>query len=150
MNDGIYVQAAASTLFSSIYIIINIITLVPLSFLTGVAVTFLMATGRSRVAARLQERVISPLILKRLIIITLALLFPLEAIVNARIYSEFQATATFDQRLMALEPVISDGERRALRGEWAVMRSRADYDRIMGQMEGIARKAALALPKPFI
>jgi hypothetical protein len=150
-NDGIYVQAAASPLFSSVYLIVTFITLFLLGFSAGATLVLIIMASRSRVFTGVRDRFIfSPRNLRRVTIMLLALTTPLALIVNSRIYSEFQATATFDQRLMALEPVISDVQRRTLRSEWAVMRSRADYDRINGQMEELAAKAHLVLPKPFI
>ena len=71
-------------------------------------------------------------------------------IVNSAIYRAFQATATFDQRLMALAPVISDQERKSLLGQWAVMKGRADYDKINARFEELAEKYHAELPPPYI
>jgi hypothetical protein len=71
-------------------------------------------------------------------------------IVNSAIYGAFQATATFDQRLMALAPVISDQERKSLLGQWAVMKGRADYDKINTRFEEFAEKYHAELPPPYI
>jgi hypothetical protein len=140
--DSMYVQAAGSTLFVSIYIVINILTLFPAGVLSGVVVSGFMA-GRL-------GRPLSPRIARRATVLIAALLVPSVFIMNARIYTEFQATATFDQRLMALAPVISDQERKTLLRQWAMMKSRDDYDKINVRFSESASKYQIDLPPPFI
>jgi hypothetical protein len=75
---------------------------------------------------------------------------PVVVILNAGIYVPFQATATFDRRLMALAPVISDEERQSLRGQWALMKGRADYNKINDRFKELAEKYHAELPPPYI
>ena len=126
-NDGIYRQAAGSTLFSSLYLIVTILTTFPVATAVGLLVGGFLGTKISPSGARLRETFWFRIV-RRITVLSAALMVPSVLIINARLYAEFQATATFDQRLMALEPVISDQERKELRGQWAMMKGRADYD----------------------
>jgi hypothetical protein len=65
-------------------------------------------------------------------------------------FVSLQATATFDRRLMALTPLISDQERKNLLGQWALMKGRKDYDKLNDQFEELAKKYHAELPKPLI
>jgi hypothetical protein len=58
-----------------------------------------------------------------------------------------RANATFQRRLMALTPVISEEERKQLLGKWAMMNSKAEYLEINTQLEEIANKYHVALPQ---
>jgi hypothetical protein len=120
--DTIYQQAAGSTLYSAVYFIISMITMFPLGVVCGILVMWFIATGTSRFSRRLRQGILPLRIVRRVAVLWIALGVPLMFIVNSAIYRAFQATATFDQRLMALAPVISDQERKSLLGQWAVMR----------------------------
>jgi hypothetical protein len=80
----------------------------------------------------------------------MSLSIPGALIVTSRLYAEFQATATIDQRMMALEPVISDQDRKELRRLSAMMEGRKDYDNINSRMESLAKTHNIKLPPPYI
>jgi uncharacterized protein YpuA (DUF1002 family) len=69
---------------------------------------------------------------------------------DASAYVPMQADATFQQRLSALGPVLSDADRKSLVSQWALMKSRADYDKINGEFEDTARRNHIELPPPLI
>jgi hypothetical protein len=149
--DGIYRQASGSTLFLAIFFITTFITGIPLFAAIGIMIGEYLVT-RTLGPGRLQRAILgrTARIGRRITILGVAVMVPSIFIVNARLYAEFQATATFEHRLMALEPVISDQERKELRGQWALMNSRTDYDRINGRFEELAKKYNAKLPVPYI
>lgn len=55
--------------------------------------------------------------------------------------------ASFNQRMAALGPAISDDEEEMLRSRWARMKSRADFEAINTDMELYATRDSLMLPK---
>jgi len=148
--DNIYRQAAGSTLYTAVYFIISIITMFPLGIISGILSVWLIGTGTSRFAGRVRQGILPLRLVRRVAVLWIALGVPLMFIVNSAIYRAFQATATFDQRLMALAPVISDQERKSLLGQWAVMKGRADYDKINARFEELAEKYHAELPPPYI
>jgi hypothetical protein len=58
-----------------------------------------------------------------------------------------RANATFQRRLMALTPVISEEETEQLLGKWAMMNSKAEYLEINTQLKEVANKYHVALPQ---
>jgi predicted PurR-regulated permease PerM len=58
-----------------------------------------------------------------------------------------RANATFQRRLMALTPVISDEERKELLGKWAMVSSKVDFENINTQIEELAKKYQTKLPR---
>ena len=147
--DSIYRQAAGSTLFLAIYALVTIITTIPSGVASAILIIMYIDTGTSRFSTRVRGT-FSLRIGRRLLTVLAALTVPLVLIINTRMYAEFQATATFDQRLMALAPVISDQERKSLLGQWAMMKSRADYDKVNARFEELAEKYHTELPSPYI
>jgi hypothetical protein len=57
-----------------------------------------------------------------------------------------RANSTFQRRLMALTPVITENDRKKLLGNWAMIKSKNDYLKINGQLEELAKKYSVALP----
>lgn len=57
-----------------------------------------------------------------------------------------RANATFQRRLMALTPVIDDNERKSLLGEWAIMKSKVEYESINKRMDALAKKYHVEIP----
>jgi hypothetical protein len=147
--DLAYRQAAGSTLFMAVYFIISFITVFPVGVITGMLVILFIETGSSRVSDRLRG-VLPIRIVRQSFVLLTALIVPLTFIANSGIYTSFQATATFDQGLMALAPVISDQERKSLLSLWAMMKGRADYDKINARFEELAAKYHAELPPAFI
>lgn len=61
-------------------------------------------------------------------------------------YIVFQTTASFNQRLSAISPYISDQEEEELASQWALMVSRSDYENINHRLESFASKNNKSLP----
>jgi hypothetical protein len=68
----------------------------------------------------------------------------------ASAYISIQAHSSFDRRMMALAPVVSDAERNQLYREWSFVASEADYEALMSRMETLAASKRQQLPKRFI
>ena len=138
--NAIYKQAAVSTTNEVVLEILSFVTLFPAGVILGIAIAALFFTkllkivdGRDRINA-------SPILTfgRNMLILILILFVPYLFIVNERLYVACQASATFQQRMMALAPVMSDVEKKALLSQWALMKGRDDYDKINTQLEGIA------------
>jgi hypothetical protein len=59
-----------------------------------------------------------------------------------------EANAKFQRRLMLISPVISQQEKNEFLGKWARMKSQDDYNKIMDDMQSVAKKYGSELPKP--
>ena len=66
----------------------------------------------------------------------------------AKNYFQVQANASFQQRLMALAPYVTDRQEKELLSMWALMRTSEDCDRINAVLEEYARRHNIDLPKP--
>lgn len=64
-------------------------------------------------------------------------------------YVDLQLNASFSQRLDALGPHIEQLDERRLKSEWALMRSREDYDRINQHIDQLAIAAKVTVPIPL-
>ena len=118
--------------------------------ITTLPVVVLSATVIMSFTNRIRQVALSLRRARRSAILCLAVAVPLMFIINSGLYTAFQATATFDRRLMALAPVISDQERKSLLGQWAMMKGRADYDKINAKFQELAEKYHSELPPPYI
>jgi hypothetical protein len=58
-----------------------------------------------------------------------------------------EISSSFNQRLTVLAPAISDAEYKTFRARWANMRSEADYNAIVANMEARAKELGVTLPK---
>ena len=65
-------------------------------------------------------------------------------------YVDLQLNASFSQRLDALSPYIEPMEERRLRSQWALMKTRVDYERINARIEELAIAAKIAIPEPLL
>ena len=62
------------------------------------------------------------------------------------IYTDLQLNASFEQRLHALAPHITDQQVKVLKADWALMTSKSDYLKIKDTMDLLASKANVKLP----
>ena len=62
-------------------------------------------------------------------------------------FAELQLNASFNQRLAALSPYISDQEHKKFRSRWALMKTRDDYGQISKDMQVLAVSQSVNLPK---
>lgn len=150
--DHIYRQAAGSTEYTAIYEMLSFITIFPMGFALGVVTAMFIATLRfsDRESRIWGDGFLQLRLIRGVMVVLLALVIPYTFIANSAIYTAFQATATFDQRLRALAPVISDQERKTLIGAWAVMKGRSDYDKINARLEELSLKYHTTLPRPYV
>lgn len=71
-------------------------------------------------------------------------------IIASYIYVDLQLNASFDQRLCALAPHLTDQQEEQLKASWAMMISKADYLKIKENMELYASQANVKLPDPLL
>lgn len=62
------------------------------------------------------------------------------------LYTGIQLNATFNQRLVAISPFITDQEEKAFKSKWALMTKREDFLAINSELEVIAVKNKIRLP----
>ncbi len=62
-------------------------------------------------------------------------------------FADFQLNASFNQRLTVLAPNLSDQQQKELRARWAAMEKRSDYVAINSELESLATKHGVKLPK---
>jgi hypothetical protein len=138
--DSLYREATINPTDSLIYMVFAIVVMFP-------GLVFI-AIGIARIASRagLRKRPRSEII-GRVLSITLGINTLFLAIIASGPYVSIRANASFQRRMMALTPAISEQERKELFGKWAIMKSRADYDGINEQMESLATKVHQELPK---
>lgn len=63
-------------------------------------------------------------------------------------YVELEASATLERRMMAIDPVITETDRKGLIGQWALVNSRSDYEAVITKIDEIAKNHGIRLPKP--
>lgn len=68
-------------------------------------------------------------------------------VVTVMSFADLQLNVSFERRLTALAPVLSEQEEEVLRAQWASMMRRSDYVRINQSMEELARTRKVTLPK---
>lgn len=66
------------------------------------------------------------------------------------VYVDLQLNTSFQQRLNALSPKISDFEYKNLKADWALMESQEDHKSIVLKMEEFAQKHKIKLPDLLI
>jgi hypothetical protein len=123
----------------------------------ALAVIAAVAILTFRVFSTTKKEGLSEAQLKRSLIATrivmpvyLLLSFLFVAIMLASHFVSIQANATYERRMMALAPVLTDQERRNLIGQWAMVDSRARYDELQKRLEDLAISYHITLPKPNI
>lgn len=62
-------------------------------------------------------------------------------------FAGFQMNASFNQRLTILMPVITDDEYKKIKAQWASMENRKEYESIVTNIERIAQREKIKLPK---
>jgi hypothetical protein len=150
--NGIYKQAAINTTDAVVLSILGFVTLFPAGVMLGAATSslfFMRVLKRVEMMDRINTSRIFR-VARNMIIVVSILFTPYLFIVNERFYVACQASATFQQRMMALAPVLSDVERKALLSQWALMKGRDDYDKINTQLEGIASNRHVEIPPALI
>ena len=66
------------------------------------------------------------------------------------IFTDIQLNASFNQRLDALSPYLSDRQLREFRSSWARMKSKSDHKKIRLQMEEVAKQSGITLPEQLL
>ena len=61
-------------------------------------------------------------------------------------FVDLQLNTSFEQRLNAIGPYITIDEEKQLRSNWALMKSRSDYEKIKNKLEAKANMASINLP----
>lgn len=67
-----------------------------------------------------------------------------------RIYTDLQLNTSFEQRLNAVAPLISNQEEEELISKWALMKNRIDYEEINEIFEEYEVKYDIELPEPLM
>lgn len=76
-------------------------------------------------------------------------MIPWSFIVSSSLFTSMQAKSTFDRRIMALSSVITEQERKNLMRDWALMKTKADFDLINRHMEEFSSKYNSKIPDEF-
>lgn len=66
------------------------------------------------------------------------------------IYTDLQLNASFNQRLQVLSPHLSDQQTKTLLASWASMTSKSDYLKIKAEMDQLAAREKVTLPRPLL
>jgi ABC-type multidrug transport system permease subunit len=142
--DGLYDQAAQSPTDFLLYFLFTIVVLMPA-----------MVTAMIAITSVISSKLLSSVEIKRIsrqgtYIIALYLAAPLSFAILLLFISgplvSITANAKFQRRLMALSPAISQQEKNEILGKWAMMKSQADYEKIMDDIKSIAENHGLKLP----
>jgi hypothetical protein len=64
-------------------------------------------------------------------------------------FADLQLNASFNQRIAALTPRVTDQQVKELKARWALMEKRPDYLSIVSDMERIAKETGARLPSPL-
>jgi hypothetical protein len=139
--DNLYYDAAQSPTDFLILMIFTSIFALPLVLYAILSLTFMMErmTDQSRTRVHRFLRVfVVPVMLPVMLLPVL--------IIAAGPAVSIRANSTFQRRLMALTPVITENDRKKLLGNWAMIKSKNDYLKINGQLEELAKKYSVALP----
>ncbi len=67
-----------------------------------------------------------------------------------RAFADLQLNTTFKQRINIVAPHINEQEEEELYSQWALMKSRQDYEIINKKFDEIATKVNIKLPKPLM
>ena len=105
------------------------------------------ATDRTRQLIRGRVAPLTLVILSILMALSLTYAFGKIAFLA---YVDLQLNASFSQRVDALSPYIDPMEERRLRSQWALMKSRADYEQINRRLDELATGANIQLPEPLL
>lgn len=92
----------------------------------------------------------SPVVILTTLIATTAFGMVLATVPASYIYADLQLNASFDQRLNALAPHLSDQQIKELKASWAMMTSKADYLKIREKMDVLADQANIKIPDPLL
>lgn len=65
-------------------------------------------------------------------------------------HSDLQLNVTFQQRIRIVAPFIDEQKEEELNSQWAQMKSRDDYKKIIKQFNEIAKNAKIELPEPLM
>jgi hypothetical protein len=141
--DGSYRQAAAATTEVLAFMIFGLVVTFPIGMVT--ATTLLSYRRQTSIRRRLPERTY-----RHIGIIWLALSVPMSILVLNSFFVAMQEETTFKQQMMALEPFISETERKDLLRQWALLKTREDYVKVKDKMTEIAKKYSTTLPPPLI
>jgi cytochrome bd-type quinol oxidase subunit 2 len=136
--DKLYFDAAQNPADLLIFMVFAMIMSLPPILYAGLSFSSLL---RRRTTDRTQRRI------TRLIGVVLPMMMIALFIIAAGPAVSIRANSTFQRRLMALAPVITEDERKQVLGNWAMMSSKADYLAINAALEQIAKKHNTDLPK---
>jgi hypothetical protein len=147
--DKSYEQAKGSITDSILLLIFTVGNGVFSGILVGILVAriTLQLLGRQRARRLARIRLVS--VVFYIAVVAVVFTIPLGTFAAASFANAIQAHSTFDNRLMALTPVISDQERKNLIGQWAFMGSKSDFFAIDHNMETLANKYHVKLPERF-
>lgn len=143
--DAIYRSAA---LGQRNHLSLFILTII-FSIFAGILMGGLTRMYRER--QNLREPSIKSKTMLRVAFIINALLFFIVSILVLGIhFAELQYMTSFQQRLTVIAPVISNQRYEELKAQWAVMKNRNDYLAVNTELENIALRFSIELPKPLL
>jgi hypothetical protein len=135
--DSLYYDAAQNPADSLIYIMFFLLAFAPMLLTVAAIMSMFIRPKTQETPKRVRYMFVA---------VTVVTIIPFLIAVAGPAVS-IRANATFQRRLMALTPVISDAERKQLLGQWAMINSKASYQNINKQIEELATKYNAPLPK---
>ena len=139
--DSIYLNAARAQRNEVGVIILFLILTLIFSLFSGVA---LFATRSVFPAPR--KTIQSKKRLLFLLWVCVFIIFLLGISIVITPFTNLQLNTSFQQQLTVLSPKISELERKEIEAEWALMKSRKDFEDISKRMNEIAKKHGVVLP----
>jgi hypothetical protein len=135
--DRLYYDAVQNPADQLIYMVFAIIGGLPLVILIATALTASMRRTEGQTRRRIA----------RMLNIVLPFMMIALLILVAGPEVSVKPNATFQRRLLALTPVITEDERKIVLGEWAMVDSKEGYLRINTRLEELATKYHTTLPR---
>lgn len=154
VNNG-YRQAAATSDSAMVYIVLGFtLSSVFGAGLAGLLITWvnpLLLKSSDRSARRLGKRSkLQGYLLKGLVTFWALCAITSSSQVATVHFVAMQAKATYEMRMAALGPFLSDMERRHYHREWVFIRDQRHYDRLMGRLDEIAQERGASMPERLI
>jgi hypothetical protein len=142
--DNLYREASGNPSELLLALIFYTTVTGPIIILASVAIMFYQSNYKKQGESngkeqnRLSVYVIFVIILVFLVMTAITIAGPT---ISVGLHSRFQ------RQIMALDPVISDQERKEMFGMWAEMKSKSDYDQIQSALKDLSNKYHRELPR---
>lgn len=110
-------------------------------------VVFFVGHPESKVVEKIKKNKKS---IRLLMIFFGIILIFLSLLIMVSIRTDLQLNTSFNQRLTVLSPHITELKYKELQSSWALMQNRQDYEKIVDEMDKLAKNNKIQLPKLLI